>query len=117
MNVTCVDPAPFRPGFPGASLKRPQRRIPEYEHTAVTLTLTRMAARDGQQPNDPKRLARVLMRIVDDPAPPLRLPLGEDSIDRLEKKVAATAAEFAKWKAVSLSVAFDTPDQTLASKS
>jgi NAD(P)-dependent dehydrogenase (short-subunit alcohol dehydrogenase family) len=39
--------------------------------------------------------------------PLLRIPLGEDSIDRLEKKIAAQAAEFQKWKAPSLSIAFD----------
>jgi len=109
IKVTILEPGSFRTGFAGANLKKPKLQIEDYAQTAVSLTTTRMAQRDGTQPNDPKRLAQVLIRITDDPSPPLRLPLGEDSIDRLEKKVAATAAEFQQWKAVALSVAFDAP--------
>lgn len=109
IKVTILEPGSMRTNFAGSSLKKPKNPIKDYEQTAVTLTTTRMAERDGKQPGDPRKLAKVLMQIVRDPSPPSRLPMGEDAIDRLEKKVAAVAAEFQKWKPVSLSVGFDEP--------
>lgn len=112
IKLTIVEPGSFRTNFAGSAMIRPKQPIDDYKNTAVSLTTTRMDARDGAQPNDPRKLARVLAKIVRDPEPPQRLPLGQDSIERLEKKVAAVAAEFEKWKPVSLSVAFDATDAT-----
>jgi hypothetical protein len=67
----------------------------------------RMGSRHGTQSGDPKKVAKALIHLSQVPDPPLRIPLGEDSIDRLEKKNSAQAAEFAKWRALTLSIAFD----------
>ena len=107
IKVTIIEPGSFRTQFAGSSMRKTKQSIDEYKNTPAAAMLERMAQRDGKQPNDPKRLAKVLMKIVAEPAPPLRLPLGEDSIDRLEKKAADTAAEFRKWRSLALSVAFD----------
>ncbi|UPK29922.1 SDR family NAD(P)-dependent oxidoreductase [Bradyrhizobium sp. 195] len=109
INVTIVEPGSTRTNFAGSSLKRPLNPIPDYEQSAVSLTATRMTARDGAQPGDPKRLAKALIQLTDEKNPPLRIPLGEDAIDRLEKRVATQAAEFQKWRSLSLSIAFDSP--------
>lgn len=110
IRVTILEPGSTRTNFAGSSLRKPANSIPAYSDTAVTLTTTRMAARDGTQPGDPKRIAKVLIRLASEAAPPMRIPLGADSIQRLEEKAAAVAAEFRKWKPVSLSIAFDAPE-------
>ena len=90
-------------------MKKPKLQIGDYQETAVTLTTKRMAERDGAQPGDPKKLARALMRLTEEATPPLRIPLGDDSIDRVEKKADAQLAEFRRWAALSRSIAFDEP--------
>lgn len=116
IRVTILEPGSTRTNFAGSSLRKPARQIAAYADTAVTLTTTRMAARDGTQPGDPKRIAEVLIRLANEPEPPMRIPLGEDAVQRLEAKVATVAAEFRKWKPVSLSIAFDAPERPASVK-
>lgn len=113
IRVTIVEPGSMRTLFAGSSMKRPKNPIEAYKDSAAQLTNTRMKERDGTQPGDPKRLARALIRLSNEANPPLRIPLGDDSIDRLEKRAAATAAEFAKWKSLSLSVGFGASEDEL----
>lgn len=106
IRVTIVEPGSIRTRFAGAALKKPRQQIAEYQNTAIALTAARMAARDGAQPGDPKKVAQALMRLSDEPSPPLRIPLGDDSIDRLLKKAEDQLAEFQRWETLSRSVAF-----------
>jgi len=106
VRVTIVEPGSTRTNFAGASMQRPRLRIEDYQESAVTLTTTRMAARDGAQPGDPKKLARALLQLSTEASPPLRIPLGDDSIDRLLKKAQDQLAEFRQWEAMARSIAF-----------
>ncbi|MGE0383387.1 MAG: oxidoreductase [Gammaproteobacteria bacterium] len=107
IKVTILEPGSTRTDFAGGSLVRAATRIPDYERTAVVSTLDRMAARHGAQPNDPRRIADVLMTLARDPAPPLRIPLGQDGVDRFAAKLDALRKDFERWHDLSLSVAFD----------
>lgn len=109
IKVTILEPGSFRTLFAGASLRKPAHQIPAYAGTAVSTTQERMAQRDGAQPNDPKKLGKVLVRLSRLDAVPLRLPLGEDALARVRSKIAAGTAEFDAWEAIALSVAFDAP--------
>lgn len=106
IKVTILEPGSIRTRFAGASLQRPRHPIAAYQSGATKTTLDRMNARDGQQPNDPRKVGEVLLKIARMPAPPGRLPLGEDSLDRLRRKAAAVANEFETFADISLSVAF-----------
>ena len=106
IRVTIVEPGSTRTNFAGSSMKKPKVQIEDYAQTAVKLTTSRMAARDGTQPGDPKKLARALMLLSTDANPPLRIPLGDDSIDRLLKKAEDQLAEFRRWESLSRSIAF-----------
>lgn len=106
IHVTILEPGSTRTQFAGSSLQKPRTAIADYTDTAVTLTVNRMVARDGTQPGDPKLIAEALIKLADEKEPPLRIPFGEDAVNRLENKVATVAAEFRKWKPLSLSVAF-----------
>ena len=104
LKVTILEPGSARTKFAGASMKRARLAMPEYQQGPVEAMRQRMAARDGTQPNDPKRVAKALIKVVQEPSPPLRLPLGEDAINHVEKKAAAAAAEFRQWRPLAVSV-------------
>ena len=59
-----------------------------------------------QQPGDPVRLARAVVELADSKNPPLRLPLGTDSVAAIEEKNAFVAQELAAWRNVSTSTDF-----------
>lgn len=109
IRVTIVEPGSTRTGFAGESLRKPKLRIADYEETAVSQTIARMAARDGAQPGDPRKVARALLQLSECPDAPLRIPLGDDAIDRLLKKAQDQLSEFKRWETLSRSIAFDRP--------
>ncbi len=58
------------------------------------------------QPGDPDQLARVLVTFADAPEPPVRLPLGSDTVAAIKAKHASDAVILAEWHAVSVSTDF-----------
>ncbi|WP_426954533.1 hypothetical protein [Muricoccus radiodurans] len=58
------------------------------------------------QPGDPARLADVLVAFAEAPNPPVRLPLGSDTVAAIEAKHAANQAIVAAWGSVSVSTTF-----------
>jgi NAD(P)-dependent dehydrogenase (short-subunit alcohol dehydrogenase family) len=107
IKVTILEPGSFRTDFAGGSLAKPAADIEDYSMTAVKSTIDRMTARHGTQPNDPRRLAKVLILLSRMDNPPLRIPLGLDAIERLRQKLDSVRAEFDKYEDLSLAVAFD----------
>lgn len=107
IKVTIVEPGSTRTNFAGSSMKKPKLQIDDYKDTAVSLTTSRMAARDGTQPGDPRKLAAALIKLTHEAKPPLRIPLGDDSIDRVLGKAKGQLAEFEQWDALCRSIAFD----------
>jgi NAD(P)-dependent dehydrogenase (short-subunit alcohol dehydrogenase family) len=107
IKVIVLEPGSMRTNFAGASMHKLPSMHDDYKDTAVALTLDRMAARDGAQPGDPRKLAAILVNMAREPAPPFRLVLGDDAIDRLRGKVKAQAEEFERWAHLATSVSFD----------
>jgi len=106
IHVTVVEPGYFRTDFLDASsLSVSPQGIADYNTTAGTIR-DRAADLNHQQPGDPDRLARVLVDFADAPNPPVRLPLGSDTVAAIEAKHAADAAILAEWRAVSVSTDF-----------
>lgn len=58
------------------------------------------------QPGDPVKLAEVLVDFAGSANPPVRLPLGSDTVAAIEAKDASTAAILKQWRAVSVSTDF-----------
>lgn len=106
IHVTVVEPGYFRTDFlDGSSLSVSPRGIADYNETAGA-TRARATGLNHQQPGDPDRLARVLVDFADAPNPPVRLPLGSDTIAAIEAKHAADAEILRQWRAVSVSTDF-----------
>jgi len=64
------------------------------------------AARNHQQAGDPDKLGEALVRLVEDPEPPLRLVAGADALTVVEDKLKAVAGEVERWRALSVSTDF-----------
>jgi len=109
IKVTVVEPGYFRTDFLDAtSLSVSVNRISDYNNTSGHV---RQVAVDlnHEQPGDPEKLAQVLVKFVDAPNPPVRLPLGSDTVRTIEAKHAADAAILAEWRSVSVSTDFASP--------
>ncbi|MBI1171316.1 SDR family NAD(P)-dependent oxidoreductase [bacterium] len=106
IHVTAIEPGYFRTDFMDASsLKVSRAAIPDYDGTAGKVRMN--AGRiNGAQPGDPAKLAQVLVDFADVPDPPVRLPLGADTIAAIEAKHASDAAILQQWRAVALSTGF-----------
>jgi NAD(P)-dependent dehydrogenase (short-subunit alcohol dehydrogenase family) len=106
IHVTVVEPGFFRTNFlDQSSLKRAAREIADYDAT-VGATRAFASTANHAQPGDPAKLAKAFLALADAPQPPLRLPLGSDTVQRIENKNRFVAAELAHWRELALSTDF-----------
>jgi hypothetical protein len=61
---------------------------------------------NNNQPGDPAKLAKAILEIVNAPNPPLRLPLGPDTLARMAEKNALVEKETSAWRALAASTDF-----------
>ena len=107
IHVTVIEPGYFRTDFLDASsLSVSPTRIADYDATAGKVR-TVAAGLSHNQPGDPSKLADVLTAFVDAPNPPVRLPLGSDTVAAIERKHESDRAILAEWRSVSVSTDFD----------
>ncbi|WP_354684527.1 oxidoreductase [Cupriavidus necator] len=103
IHATVVEPGFFRTDFLDASsLVRVGTEIAEYADTVGAMR-EHMASANHQQPGDPARLATALLALADSDTPPVRLPLGSDTIARIADKNRKVESELAAWHAVAVS--------------
>ncbi|MBD2524699.1 oxidoreductase [Nostoc sp. FACHB-133] len=101
IHATVVEPGFFRTNFlDGSSLRQSRVQIPDYAQT-VGKTRDMAVERNYQQPGDPIKLAQAILEIVNTNEPPLRLPLGTDTLQAIAQKNAYVEQETAKWRTLS----------------
>lgn len=98
IHVMAVQPGPFRTDFAGSSAMAAERRIADYAETAGR-QIAAQRARDGRQPGDPAKAARVICDALEAASPPRHLILGAQALQRFDTKMSALAAEVAPWRA------------------
>lgn len=106
IHATVVEPGYFRTEFlEGQSLVTSPRELGDY---AASAGRVREAARQISlnQPGDPVRLAQAMLTLVDAKRPPLRLPLGTDTLQAIADKHAFVERETAEWRGVAASTDF-----------
>lgn len=110
IHVTVVEPGYFRTDFLDAtSLSVSRNGIADYNDTAGRVRQV-AGNLNRAQPGDPEKLAKVLVEFADAPNPPVRLPLGSDTVKAIEAKLSADAAILAEWRDVSVSTDFTHPE-------
>jgi NAD(P)-dependent dehydrogenase (short-subunit alcohol dehydrogenase family) len=103
IRVTVVEPGFFRTDFlDETSLVRTAQQIDDYRET-VGKTRAHAADVNHGQRGDPRKLAKAFLELVNANNPPTRLPLGSDTVERIEAKNARVAQELAAWRQISTS--------------
>jgi NAD(P)-dependent dehydrogenase (short-subunit alcohol dehydrogenase family) len=99
--VTSVEPGGFRTDWAGDSMSY----APDVEgYDATVVQIKAMLQGGGFVPvGDPRKAARVIAELAENPEPPVHLVLGSEAVAILEQIDARRAAELAKWKPVSIS--------------
>jgi NAD(P)-dependent dehydrogenase (short-subunit alcohol dehydrogenase family) len=98
INVTLIEPGPFRTDWAGESMKR-STPISAYEE-ALAKARARAAASAGKEPGDPVRAAAALLKIVDAEKPPLRLIMGKMGADVVPMLHQQRLKTWAEWDEV-----------------
>jgi NAD(P)-dependent dehydrogenase (short-subunit alcohol dehydrogenase family) len=106
IHATLIEPGFFRTDLlDTSSLLVGKDIIDDYEETSGTLR--RLAVDiNHNQPGDPQKLATAVVTLVDAQTPPLRLPLGTDTLKAIAEKNAHVTTETQTWEALSQSTDF-----------
>ena len=107
IKVTVVEPGLFSTEFLSAeSYSAAKNVIDDY---AATVGPMRAGADQlhGNQPGDPRKLARVVVDIAHNENPPLHLPVGKDAVGMYKANAEKTSKEIDQWIEVSTSTDHD----------
>ena len=104
IHVTVVEPGFFRSDIldHSKSLIEAPTRYADYDGTAGAVRGI-VPGLSHHQPGDPAKLARALLELARAETPPLRLPLGPDTLQRMAEKNALTERETAAWRTLAAS--------------
>jgi NAD(P)-dependent dehydrogenase (short-subunit alcohol dehydrogenase family) len=103
IHATVVEPGRFRTDFlDSSSLAETAGRIADYADT-VGKTREFAAAHNHQQLGDPAKLGLAIVLLANASEPPVRLPLGTDTLQRVADKNAFVEKETEQWRAVAAS--------------
>ena len=106
IHATVVEPGYFRTDFLDASsLVVGKEIIDDYDETSGNVRRFAVGM-NHNQPGDPDKLATALVTLVDAQTPPLRLPLGTDTLKAIADKNAYVTTETETWRALSASTDF-----------
>ncbi|WP_019072438.1 oxidoreductase [Streptomyces hokutonensis] len=107
IHVTLVEPGFFRTDFlDPASLNSDIDVIDDYASTAGAMRAA-VPSLNHAQPGDPAKAARAIVEIAATPEPPLRLPLGTDTLQAFDAKLDAFRKEMDTWRHIALSTDHD----------
>ncbi len=107
IHATTVEPGFFRTDFLDAtSMKDAARPIGDYAGTVGEMR-TLMAGVNHRQPGDPHKLSLAILALADAAQPPLRLPLGSDTVAGIREKNAFVEQELGQWLEVAMSTNHD----------
>lgn len=105
IQVTCVEPGPFRTDWAGRSLRQTPTRIADYaESAARRMQATR--ENSGKQIGDPDRAAQAMIHITEVEQAPRHLVLGAFGMKAVTDKLKERLAQIESWRDVGVGTDF-----------
>jgi len=106
IHVTIVEPGGFNTAFGSSGVPIGDNpALEDYAQTAGA-TVGWLKSALGSQPGDPKKAAQAMLRVANDPNPPLRLLLGSDAWGMLQGRMDSFHQNLQAQKSVTLSTDF-----------
>ncbi len=97
IKVTVVAPSGFRTDWAGRSANNTKIIIDDYAATAHTNQNT-IRGYSGNQPGDPVRAAKAIIKAVESDTPPVRLLLGAGALKGARNKIAEMQQDIDTWE-------------------
>jgi NAD(P)-dependent dehydrogenase (short-subunit alcohol dehydrogenase family) len=105
IKVTIVAPSGFRTDWAGRSANNSPIVIEDYATTAGA-NKSNIRGYSGNQPGDPARAAKAIIKAVESENPPLRLLLGEAALKNARIKLDVLKKDFDTWEATTVGADF-----------
>lgn len=110
INVTVIAPSGFRTDWAGRSANNSKIVIDDYKETAGT-NKDNIRGYSGNQPGDPVRAAKAMIKAVESENPPLRLLLGEAALKGARNKLDVLKKDFDAWEETTVGADFPKEEQ------
>ncbi len=101
IKVTVVAPSGFRTDWAGRSANNTKIVIDDYAATAHANQNT-IRAYSGNQPGDPVRAAKAIVKVVESATPPVRLMLGAGALKGIRNKIVELQHDIDTWEATTV---------------
>ena len=105
IKVTVIAPSGFRTDWAGRSANNSKIEIEDYAPTAGK-NKNDIRGYSGNQPGDPVRAAKAIMKAVDSTNPPLRLLLGAAALKGARNKLVQLQKDFDEWEETTVGADF-----------
>jgi NAD(P)-dependent dehydrogenase (short-subunit alcohol dehydrogenase family) len=105
IKVTIVAPSGFRTDWAGRSANNSPIVIEDYAATAGA-NKNNIRGYSGNQPGDPARAAKAIVKAVESAQPPLRLLLGEAALKGARNKLNELKKDFDTWEETTVGADF-----------
>jgi len=105
IDVTIVEPGPFRTDWAGRSLVQSKRIVDAYSDTSGKRR-SEVPSYSGLQMGDPARAAAAIVAAVNATTPPLHLILGQAGLANVQRKLDGLRTDIENWKGVTMGADF-----------
>lgn len=105
IKVTIICPSGFRTDWAGRSAKNSSIEIADYEQSAHA-NKNIIRGYSGNQPGDPERAAKAIIKAVESEHPPLRLLLGAAALKNARLKLDQLKTDFDAWEETTVGADF-----------
>jgi NAD(P)-dependent dehydrogenase (short-subunit alcohol dehydrogenase family) len=109
IQVTAIEPGPFRTDWSGRSMAHAVRRISDYDASYEPIRAARSTA-NGRQPGDPAKAAKAVVSVIDAPTAPQHLLLGTAALHAVAGARAAFDDDRARFESLTRSTDFLSPE-------
>jgi len=106
IQLSIIEPGPFRTKFAGAALGLAEKVIEDYDATAGAFR-TKLKGVNNKQEGDPDKAAIAIIDLVNSENPTLRMPLGKIALVTIGMKVDSVTADLEKHREVAGSAVFE----------